>query len=64
MSVPSPRPAYDEVTEGHRARARDRLSQVLGREVRGGMAVEWLAADYALCTAEGWDAHQRTEATR
>jgi hypothetical protein len=60
--IPAPRTPIGQPTPADRARACDRLSTVHGREVRGGFAVDQLAADYAACYAAGYDAGQRATA--
>lgn len=62
MSIPSPRTPLGEPTDADRERARNRLSAIHGREVRGGLAVELLAAEYAAAFRAGYEAGRRVSA--
>jgi hypothetical protein len=61
--VPSPRIPVGQPTPADRARACDRLSTVHGRQVSGGFAVDQLAAEYAACYRDGFEAGQRAQVT-
>lgn len=57
--TPAPAVPLGDPTPADRERACTRLSTVHGREVRGGLAVDLLAAEYAACYCDGYAAGQR-----